>query len=198
MNSSFEMQLDKVHQNEMEKPEVKEMLKHSTTKNKEVIQHMEKEKELQKIAEKKLEDEKEKENEIPKVSDEEIRKMLEELNEKRNNEQDNEAVPSEVEGDKPSVHNLQTKELKWEDEHIDAENKVIEKELEKLEEKNQKANEQIVNERLDPIQINEDEKENKKETHVNEWELLNNPTTKDGYHIESENKMNIFQNFFFK
>ena len=198
MNSSFEMQLDKVHQNEMEKPEVKEMLKHSTIKNKEVIQHMEKEKELQKIAEKKLEDEKEKENEIPKVSDEEIRKMLEELNEKRNNEQDNEAVPSEVEGDKPSVHNLQTKELKWEDEHIDAENKVIEKELEKLEEKNQKANEQIVNERLDPIQINEDEKENKKETHVNEWELLNNPTTKDGYHIESENKMNIFQNFFFK
>ena len=81
MNSSFEMQLDKVHQNEMEKPEVKEMLKHSTIKNKEVIQHMEKEKELQKIAEKKLEDEKEKENEIPKVSDEEIRKMLEELNE---------------------------------------------------------------------------------------------------------------------
>ena len=34
MNSSFEMQLDKVHQNEMEKLEVKEMLKHSTIKNK--------------------------------------------------------------------------------------------------------------------------------------------------------------------
>ena len=200
MNSSFEMQLDKVNQNEMEKPEVKEMIKHSTIKNKEVIEYMEKDKQLQKQAEEKLKDEKEKENIIQMVSDEEISKMIQELNDFKTNvhDIDNKEVPAELaQADKPPVQVVQTKEQKWKDEYVNADNKTLEKELEQLKEKNQLLNEKIVD-KLNSDNIKEDEKEIKKTSYIKEWELLNNPTSQDGYHKESDNKTNIFQKFFYK